>query len=97
MGLPFHTVYTADGLGVNVADRIYAGSVTVTYASTSGTATATVAVSWSEPVPTPYVALPTMVEKANAWITSPTALGFTFNIAGLASLSGGTVEVLIFS
>jgi hypothetical protein len=97
MGIAYHTLYAADGLGLNVADRAYVGTVSVTYAATSGTAAATAAVTWTEPVPTPYCAVPCMKEQANFWFTSMVSTGFTFNIAGLASLSGATIEVAIFA
>lgn len=97
MGIAVHTIYSPDGLTLNAADKAYLGTVSVTYASTSGTATATAAVTWVEPIPTPYCAVPCMKEQANFWFTSMTNTGFTFNIAGLASLSGATIEVALFS
>lgn len=98
MGIAYHNLYAADGQILNVADRAYFGTVTIVYTSTSGTATGTaVVVTWTEPVPTPYCVLVSPIEQMTWWITAKTTLGFTFNYAGLVSLSGGSLECLVVS
>jgi hypothetical protein len=96
MGVAFHTAYSPDGLLPNLTDRICIGSVSATYAGSASTAT--VAVTWTEPVPTPYIAIPCMKEAAVAFISSPTNTGFTLNVAALSgNLTGETVEIFLFS
>lgn len=98
MGVPFHTLYAADGMLPNVADRFYAGTISITYTSTSGAATGTaVVVTWTEPVPTPYTVLASPIENMVWWITAKTTTGFTFNYQGIVSLSGGSIECLVLS
>lgn len=101
MGIPFHTLYATDGLeNFNVADRIYFGTIDVTYAGGANTATA--AVTWTEPVPsastTPYTVLVSLPENAIAWATSQTTLGFTLNVQRLSgNLAGGIAGCVIIA
>jgi hypothetical protein len=101
MGIAFHTQYAVDGLnGFQTLDRIYVGSVAVTYTSGSAGATVTATVTWTEPVPTPYRVFFDPPEQADAWATSRTALGFTLNVApstAALSLAGGSMGCVIFA
>jgi hypothetical protein len=99
MGVAFHTLDASDGLeNFNTFDRVYMGTIDVTYAGGANTATATV--TWTEPVPfsaaNPYAVYISFQEQAFGWITSATALGFTLNVIKIAgNLTGGTASCLI--
>jgi hypothetical protein len=98
MGIAYHTLYSADGTILNIADRAYLGTITVVYGSSSGTAAITpVVVTWTEPIPMPYTVIASPIENATYWFTSKTTIGFTLNAVGTASLVGGSMEVLIIS
>lgn len=100
MGIAYHTLYATDGTGLNVADRVYFGTVTATYASASAGVASTIAVAWSEPIPTPYCAIMSPVEDCTYFISVKTTLGFTLNVLprlAANALAGGTVEILIIS
>lgn len=101
MGISYHSLYTPDGAGVNLFDRLVAGTVTATYPSGASAGVAsTVAVTWGEPVPTPYTVLVSPVEDSTYFITSKTATSCILNVAprlAASTLAGGTVEVLLFS
>lgn len=101
MGIAYHTIYSPDGAGLNLFDRVVAGTVTAVYptGATSGGAV-TLAVSWSEPVVTPYTLLMSPIEDCTYFFTSKTAIGCVLNVnprLATASLTGGSVEILILS
>jgi hypothetical protein len=101
MGIPFHTMYAVDGLtGFAVADRVFMGTIDVTYAGGANTAKATV--TWTEPVPNsaaaPYSVYMSFGEQAFGWITNATSLGFTLNVIKITgNLTGGVCSCLIVS
>jgi hypothetical protein len=100
VGVAYHTLYTPDGAGVNLADRIVIGSVTVTYASGSAGAAVTTAVSWAGRIPTPYTLLMSCVEDCTYYATSRTYTSLSLVVAprlAANSLAGGTVELLFIS
>ncbi len=100
MGIAYHTLYAPDGLALNLFDRANIGTVTATYGAgtTTGVATA-VAVTWSEPISTPYWASDSKIEAGSSLITNRTSTGFTFTMTpnATATLTGGSVEILIVS
>lgn len=101
MGIAYHTLYTPDGAGTNLFDRITLGTVTAVYpAATATGALTTIAVSWTEPVPTPYTVLMSPVEDCTYFITSKTTVGFTLNLNSrllTGTLTGASVECFILS
>lgn len=101
MGIAYHNLYVADGTGLNVADRVFLGTVTAIYAAGGGAgAASTIAVTWTEAVPVPYTAVMSPVEDCTYFISAKTNLGFTLNVLprlAANTLAGGTVKLLIVS
>lgn len=100
MGISYHNVYTPDGVGTNLFDRIVLGTVTAVYPAAATSASSTIAVTWGEPIPTPYAVLMSPVEDCTYFVSSKTTVGFVLNVnARIAAntLAGGSVECLILS
>lgn len=101
MGIAYHNLYAADGTTLNVADRAYFGTVSVTYAAAvAGAATVPVVVTWQEPIPMPYFVALSPIEDCTWFITAKTTLGCTLNVQSrllTTTLLGGTTEMLIIS
>lgn len=101
MGIAYHNIYAVDGAALNVADRVFMGTVAVTYtAAAAGVATTPVVLVWQEPIPTPYHVTLSPIEDCTWFITAKTTLGCTVNVfprLAANSLVGGTTEILIVS
>lgn len=101
MGIAYHTIYAPDGAGLNLFDRVVAGTVTAVYpAGTSTGATSVIAVVWNEPVITPYTVLMSPVEDCTYFVTAKTTVGCTLNLnprLATGTLTGASVECFILS
>lgn len=101
MGISYHSIYAPDGAGLNLSDRVVAGTVTAVYTlGASAGAASTIAVTWAEPIPTPYAVVMSPVEDSTYFISAKTTVGFTLNVAprlAASTLAGGSVELIILS
>lgn len=100
MGIAYHTSYTPDGAGTNLFDRVVLGTVTVICPTAAASLGTTIAVSWNEPVPTPYTAIPSLIEDSTYFITNRTTTGCSLVIMPRllgGTLAGGSIELLLMS
>jgi len=100
MGISYKDVYSPDGQGLNLFDRVNIGTVTVTCPAAATSAAATVTVTWGEPLMTPYFVKASPIEDAVYYFTARTTLGCMMTVTSrLATntLAGGQVEVLFIS
>jgi hypothetical protein len=100
MGISYKDVYSPDGAGMNLFDRVNIGTVTAIYPSAATAASATVTVTWGEPLMTPYFVIMSPIEDSTHFFTAKTALGCMLTVnARLATstLAGGSVEILLIS
>lgn len=100
MGIAYHTIYTPDGAGTNLFDRVVVGSVTAVYPAATAGATSTIAVTWGEPIPTPYAALISPIEDCTYFVSARTTVGCVLNVLprlAANTLAGGSVELFILS
>lgn len=98
--MDLHTIEAVDGLN-NFArtDRVFLGMQSVAFAAGAAAGdSVTATVTWNEPLPTTYEVFFAPQADIAAYVSAPTALGFTVNVQprlATETIAAGNIGVLV--